>query len=292
MSIGKRVAVFAAYDRENKVQQYVLTYLKFLREAAQKIVVVYDNDLPESEKCKILPYADEVIARAHGEYDFGSYKRGYQYVCDQGWLAAADEFILCNDSCFCLKSLAPAFAKKAGVDCDFWAATKNHVPKPHLQSFFLVFRKPVFLSAQFRDFLLAVRKQRSIDDIIEQYEIGLSQMLYSCGFKESSVVSGKHPQLQIMELDYSDILLVKKKFFINDHAIIKNRHLTHLLCLLKKYPDRCREIEELFGDVEALLRNQIKRKLLFFLYEKCVKKELGVYKIKIFRVQVWKAKLK
>ncbi len=43
MSIGKRVAVFAAYDKENKVRQYVLTYLKFLHKRKQRFFLCMYN---------------------------------------------------------------------------------------------------------------------------------------------------------------------------------------------------------------------------------------------------------
>lgn len=89
-----RAVVFAHYDKYNSIQEYVLYYLKELRKVADTIIFVSDSNLPESEISKVQPLVKLVIATPHGEYDFGSYKRGFSHIPDD-----TDELIFANDSC-------------------------------------------------------------------------------------------------------------------------------------------------------------------------------------------------
>ena len=75
-----RSAVFAHYDRDNHIEPYVVHYLRELKKITDSIVFVSDSNLNNSELKKLDGIADKTIAERHGEYDFGSYKRGYLYL--------------------------------------------------------------------------------------------------------------------------------------------------------------------------------------------------------------------
>ena len=79
LAAGKNCAVFAAYSADGTVSDYVIDYLRALKEIAPNIVYVTDNPIPESEIAKLRPYVNHLIARRHGEYDWGSYKRGFAW---------------------------------------------------------------------------------------------------------------------------------------------------------------------------------------------------------------------
>lgn len=83
---GKNCAVFAAYSADGTVSDYVIDYLRALKEIAPNIVYVTDNPIPESEIAKLRPYVNHLIARRHGEYDWGSYKRGFAWLKRQNAL--------------------------------------------------------------------------------------------------------------------------------------------------------------------------------------------------------------
>lgn len=80
LAAGKNCAVFAAYSADGTVSDYVIDYLRALKEIAPNIVYVTDNPIPESEIAKLRPYVNHLIARRHGEYDWGSYKRGFAWL--------------------------------------------------------------------------------------------------------------------------------------------------------------------------------------------------------------------
>ncbi len=180
-----RAVVFAHYDKYNSIQEYVLYYLKELRKVADTIIFVSDSNLPESEISKVQPLVKLVIATPHGEYDFGSYKRGFSHIPDD-----TDELIFANDSCIGpLYSLDKVFSEMENKQCDFWGMNSLCIDVDfHIQSFFMVFKKEVFRSDLFKNFISSIEKQKHKDDIILNYEIGLSQLLLKNGYRVAAFI--------------------------------------------------------------------------------------------------------
>lgn len=180
-----RAVVFAHYDKYNSIQEYVLYYLKELRKVADTIIFVSDSNLPESEISKVQPLVKLVIATPHGEYDFGSYKRGFIHIPDD-----TDELIFANDSCLGpLYSLDKVFDEMQDKQCDFWGMNSHCIDVDfHIQSFFMVFKKEVFRSDLFKNFISSIEKQKHKDDIILNYEVGLSQLLLKNGYKAAAFI--------------------------------------------------------------------------------------------------------
>lgn len=191
----KRAAVFAHYDKDAIIQDYVIYYLKALRLVCDELVFVSSNRLSSDEIAKIEGVADYIIAEKHNEYDFGSYKRGFLYVMQKGQLEDFDELIFVNDSCYGpFYPLKNIFDEMDSRDCDFWGITKNSFSyrdsfklfthkSSHLQSYFLVFQKKVFVSDVFKDFILNIKAQDSKAMVISYYEMGLTKILEQKGFK-------------------------------------------------------------------------------------------------------------
>ena len=119
----KRLCVFAHWDRDNIIDRYVIYYLKALREVCQTIIFVSDSDLDSKELSKLDGIADYKIAGRHGEYDFGSYKRGFSLIQNSG--LDFDELLWVNDSCYGpFYSLKSLFEKMEKEKCDFWGLTE------------------------------------------------------------------------------------------------------------------------------------------------------------------------
>ena len=94
-----RLAIFAGYDKDGIIDDYVIYYIKELKKIAD-IIYVSDCDIIESELEKISPYCIHMINGRHREYDFGSYKRGYLYARDNNLLNNYHYLIFCNDSMY------------------------------------------------------------------------------------------------------------------------------------------------------------------------------------------------
>jgi len=211
-----RVVIFASYSVDKIVHDYVLSYLTYLREISWKILFIADNEISDMEKSKLNNLVDFLLCEKHGEYDFGSYKRGFLYAQKFGWLEHANELILSNDSCFCVASLNPIFKTMDDKKLDFWGMTESFQIQNHLQSFFLVFNKNVFLSTIFKDYLLNVTKEKSKKRIILKYEVPLKQLLERNNFKGSGFITAwnkNSPTIFPLTLLKKGCTLVKKKVF-------------------------------------------------------------------------------
>ena len=194
----KRVVVFAHYDKDNIIDDYVIYYLKALKEVADDIIFVSCS--PLKEKNKLDGFVSFIIDEQHDEYDFGSYKRGFFYLKNNNLLENYDELIFANDSCYGpFYSLKKVFEKMDNT-ADFWGITKNKFGmikkknkfyfkvRPHIQSYFLVFNKKIFMSDIFSEFCSSIKHMEIKNDIIINYEIGLSEILVKNNFTCSSYI--------------------------------------------------------------------------------------------------------
>lgn len=176
----KRTIIFAHYDRDNVVDPYVVRYLEALRPICNELIFVSDSNLSQSELAKVC--ADKIIVGKHGEYDFGSYKRGFQAMSKD-----ADQLVFCNDSCYLIDDIEALFEFEN--DSDFFGVITNTNNYPaHLQSYFVVFNRKVIESFAFKQFIYSITKLEKKLDIIEKYEIGMTQILLSAGFSFSSFI--------------------------------------------------------------------------------------------------------
>ena len=186
----RRYAVFAGYSADGSVAPYVLRYLSGLKAVTDGIVYITDSPLsPEAQK-QVAPYVIHGEYQRHGEYDWGSYKRGYNWLKAKNLLRHADELIFANDSAYApLQTFRPLFNQmRSRSELDFWGNTQNQRFNPHLQSYFLVFRRPVIMSKSFAAFLNGVKAQPDHSLYITEYEIKLTPFLQNLGYKWDSYI--------------------------------------------------------------------------------------------------------
>ena len=187
----KRLVIFAGYDEDNKIYDYVVYYIKELKKIAD-IIYVSDCDMLDSELEKISPYCIHIINGRHGEYDFGSYKRGYLYAYKKNILKDYDYLILCNDSLFGpfydLKEIAEKMEKK---DTDVWGMfnhLKTEIDEEHLQTYFVSMKQKVYLSEEYYNFLTSVKKEEAKRKLVVNYEIGQSILFNDLGLSIFSLL--------------------------------------------------------------------------------------------------------
>ena len=218
----KRAVVFAHYDKQNLVDDYVVYYLKALKEIASEVVFVSCCNIKNPEILEGI--ADHIIAQPHNEYDFGSYKRGFLYLKDR--LDKFDELVLANDSCFGpFHPLKEIFDEMDAKDCDFWGISKNNfgykksirrliTRRPHVQSYFLVFKKNVLQSGILNKFMDSIKHEDDKRQIVSNYEIGLSELLVENGFKYEVYVNAYGRINNITILKWRQIILKHKMPFM------------------------------------------------------------------------------
>ncbi len=186
----KRIALFAHYDRDGIVDDYVVYYLRELRKMTDRILFASDCDLRPGEALKLAGLADVVHTGRHGEYDFGSWKRCFEAIAYA--LDSYDELIITNDLCFApVYPLAEFFDAMQTANCDFWGPTYGTDSKAlqgmHVNSYFMVFRRSVLDCPEFLNLWKRVAPQPTKNDIVVRYEFGLSRMLQSLGFTAAAL---------------------------------------------------------------------------------------------------------
>ena len=226
----RRACLFAAYDPDECVDDYVIIYLKELARHAD-IFYLADCEMPASELAKLKGIVKGAWAAHHGAYDFGSYRNlARDFV---GWdrLSTYDEVIFANDSCYLVKPLDDVFAQMAAKPCAWWGlqATKGLIstieaqPFPgaedaihidivkskhlnqferdpiydfHIGSYFMVFRKDIMKDLRFQRVINAIKPEVRKLNIIKKYEVGLTRFLIGLGYEFStygSMLTRKHP---------------------------------------------------------------------------------------------------
>lgn len=193
----RRAAVFAAYSSRAKIEPYVLHYLRHLRAVAEHVVVVGDFSADEAEHAKLDGLVEHVILEPHGEYDFGSYKRGYAYLAGQGVLDRVDELILCNDSCYGpLNGFEWMFREMSARRVDFWGLTQNSEFCDHVQSYFVTLTRNAFRSLAFSRFIRSVEREECVNAVIQKYELGLTRTLMDQGFTWDTFINPRSPGIR------------------------------------------------------------------------------------------------
>jgi hypothetical protein len=208
----RRLCLFAAYDADGVVDDYVVTYLRELSRHAD-VHYLADGVLEPGELDKLADVTAGAWSVPHGGYDFGSFSMLARDLVGWDVVDSYDELLLANDSCFLLHPLDDVFATMDARSCDWWslqATSMEHdenyfrddSPIPlaeakrrfigprhfsdvrylHLSSYFLVFRRPVVADEGFRWRLDTVVPQEAKGLVVHKYEIGISRHLTDAGY--------------------------------------------------------------------------------------------------------------
>lgn len=189
----KRLCIYVTYNRENKIREYMGYVLKGFRNYVTTLYVAcnYPKILDGEEYIK--PYADDIFYRENKGLDAGAYK---DVLCTFiGWdkVYQYDELIIMNDSFLGpLYDMGRYFDLMEDVTCDFWGMTRNFGGEyddsfigkyeTHIQSYYLVFRRRVLTSGQFKDFWEGLVYPGTYDGAIFYFEHKLYNLLKQEGF--------------------------------------------------------------------------------------------------------------
>ena len=190
-----RALVFAHYDQDGLWADYVVAALRQYRAAVDRLVVVSASAraLPPT----LRPVVDTFIPRDNIGYDFCSWRAGIESL---GPLDAWEELICTNDSVYGpLANLAPVLADPRVADADLWGMClseqgtrrRGKVSCPHLQSWFFAMRRPLLESPAFQGFWQSVVPLDRKDDIIDRYEIGMSEHFLQAGFRMAALYDAR-----------------------------------------------------------------------------------------------------
>lgn len=179
---GSMLCVFAHFDRQGAVDDYVANYLAALAELDCVIVFVSAaGRLDEASMGKIRPHCAKIVLRDNSGYDFASWRDG---LAAAGDLSRYERVILANDSVYGpLRDLGPVFRAMESRGAPVWGITDSFRYGRHLQSYFMVFDRAAVASAAFRQFWRRLPDYRFKHSVIMRCEVGLSKRLARAGFR-------------------------------------------------------------------------------------------------------------
>ncbi|HEY0891198.1 MAG TPA: CDP-glycerol glycerophosphotransferase family protein [Nocardioides sp.] len=231
----RRICLFAAYDVDGIVDDYVVHYLRDLSRFAD-VYYLADGRLSDAELAKLGDVTAAAWAVPHGRYDFGSYSMLATDLVGWDVIETYDELILANDSSYLVRPLDEVFSRMDAVACDWWGlqasqrafdrdwghtesidlAAAKHLPRDyedwnvkfqlHVSSYFVAFRRRVVQDPGFRRRFETVVAQDDKLKIICKYEIGLSDYLIGAGFDFTTFTGRLHPFHPLYTAEYFELL--------------------------------------------------------------------------------------
>lgn len=228
-----RLVIFSHFDYENIIDEYVIYYLAKLKKLGSDIIFVSTSNIDEIQKNKIKNICMKIITRDNIGYDFMSYKTGFQQLEINE--SIYDQIVFCNDSVYGpiypLENMFSEMKKKKETDC--WGVLINNQFEKHIQSFFIVFEKNTIVNGFLRSFIENIEVLDSKEDVIKNYEIGLSKQLKKNNYNISSFV--KFPNILFRLKHFFYIIKIMKiernttKSFFTSYAKFYYRFFRKLL---------------------------------------------------------------
>jgi lipopolysaccharide biosynthesis protein len=188
----RNVCLFAHFDRDDRVGDYVLRYLKAIKELRFSIIFISTANLPSIELERLRPFCDDVILRQNTGLDFGSWSEGFARYADK----ITGRLLLANDSVYGpIGNLAAAFERLTAQAADFYGFVESIEREPHLQSWFLLFEPQVVRHPEFGAILRQPFSAMTKSNVIGKGEVNLSRRLRHAGFKYNALYSTKRSGL-------------------------------------------------------------------------------------------------
>ena len=217
----KIVTVLAMFSSSCKIEDYQLYLLKGLKEISDYIIVVADNPVYEEELKKLDGLCNVYRFIRHGEYDFGSYKYGYNYLLEHNILKEDDNLLFINDS-----NYGPVYSFKnvlddfQGKECDFYGLSVGTNPEKYIQSFFIILKHNVWNSDVFKGYINKIKKQLSPAAVVVNYEFTFTKEMIINGYSYEVYCKIKSDKNEFIPTKYGYTLISDYKY-----PVIKRKYL-------------------------------------------------------------------
>ena len=224
---GKRLAIYATFDRNGVVDDYILYCLNELHKVVDDLAVVSNHKLPCSEKSK-LTMASWIYEREDHGYYMGGFAHVINSLSQDGRLGWYDEIIFLNDSVFGpFYPFSEMFSKMdKREDLDFWGVTKRGISDfdggdekypEHIQLYFYVVRKKLVHSGDFKKYWEAIsEKVTDFRSAIIHYEFAFTRYFAERGYKwdvycHTDNLVTDYPDMNLSPYHYCSYELIKNK---------------------------------------------------------------------------------
>lgn len=194
----KRLMIYFFFDKDGIVDAYVPYFLNKFKPYCEEICTVVNGSITDASKRKLKGYSSVVLERENIGFDSGAFKQAIEYYGFEK-LKEYDELIVANFTMFGpIFSPKEIFDKMENSKCDFWGITKapatntvfaNTKVNEHIQSNFLVYRKKLLSSNDFKEYWDTLRTATSYEEAIAFHELRTTKFFEERGYKSDSYIS-------------------------------------------------------------------------------------------------------
>ncbi len=190
----KRLAIFAFYDAEGVVDEYILHLLRGMRPACDKQVVVVNGGLTAESEAAVQGCCDEILYRENVGFDISGYRDGFFHCLPLAKAEGYDEILFYNQTVFGpLYPLEELFRHMEAQDMDFWGLTRHKGARkatwdndfsfgPHVQSYFFAVRRNLFLDERFLQYWQNLPAIDNYWDAVGKHEVVFTKTFAALGF--------------------------------------------------------------------------------------------------------------
>jgi len=257
---GIGLVCFVHYDRDDILDDCVKNYISSLRSFGYDIVFVTTSNIDMAKNYDFIKENCAMcIIRENIGYDFYSYAIFYTML--RIYLNLYNTFIFANDSVYLIsEELLHIFLQKLNrklfeQNMDCIGALSSCERAYHIQSWFVAFKISEDILRFMDDFVRNISVQNNKENIINCYEVGISQKLIQNGFKIGAVyeyndlvvaLEDNHPYCEHVRKHYanpshffwdklinSDFPFIKRELLVKNPSKIVNIGLWKNLCVNK-----------------------------------------------------------
>lgn len=211
-----KICLFSSYSTDNNILNYIKYYLEILKSYFDEIIFITNIRDIIIEDINFLKSIGVNLKMVKNEgFDFGMWHKSMMELDLNNY----NQIGLINDSCILFndKGLYEILKWVSSNDLDYCGMTDSNEINYHIHSYFLIINKSVM--PKVCEYFKNIGILRNIHDVIEKYEIGLSQYLLNSGHKIGSYFS-------YIDYDSSNISIVDiPKLIENGCPIIKKKPL-------------------------------------------------------------------
>ncbi|MGQ9412797.1 rhamnan synthesis F family protein [Streptococcus pluranimalium] len=242
----KRLLLYVHFNKFDSLSSHILYQLEQMRPLFSNVLFISNSQLNSQtiDELKHNKLIDDFIQRENSGFDFAAWRDGMLEIgFDE--LTSYDSVTVMNDTCFGplwdLKDYYLNFESDHSVD--FWGMTNNRETKKsrhsqgfreHLQSYYMVFHKPVLLSSAFQEFWKNIKSYQDVQDVINHYETQVTTNLVDAGFNYKAIFDTTDEEAShLLHADFSyyhpTAILQKRVPFLKVKAVDANQHITPYL---------------------------------------------------------------
>lgn len=244
----RRIGIFVLYDEKGIVDDYIEVLLKDMLTVLQELIIVVNGSITDVGYQKLRKITHKIYIRRNIGYDGGAYKDVFVEFLSEEELEQWDEVVLFNDTFY--GPFFPwneTFEKMEKEMVDYWGLSRfpegNYFPNgkeipEHIQAYFLVCRKPLFLSSAWREFWITLEYPKTYQEAIENFEIRFTQYFSEKGYRNKAfmdqrkvnITNGENPTMWCFETLICNhcFPIIKRKVFCLIHLDVAKKTIDYI----------------------------------------------------------------